>query len=156
MISSVSFRSTKKLFLKYSASCFATTPQQTPSLSSDIYSWPFANQGIAKSSTPPSSWYLQEEFLNKVEKEFTFRRWLNVSPASSLKNEGDYLAVTILDQPLLLVKGRNDVVSCFYNVCRHHAAQVCLQAVFSSYYSHFSLFVLFCYVFQMRRRGNRR
>jgi hypothetical protein len=122
MFRSARFRTATKLFKSHRVSCFSTAPHS--SSDKNIYSWPFANQGIAKSSTPPSSWYLQEEFLNKVEKEVTFRRWLNVSPTSTLKKEGDFLAVTILDQPLLLVKGRNEVISCFYNVCRHHAAQV--------------------------------
>jgi choline monooxygenase len=93
-------------------------------LFSSQYEWPSAFSGIEKASTPPTSWYKEKDFLDKVEKEHTFRRWLNVGTVQSLKNEGDYLACTVLDQPIVIVKSKNGI-NAFYNVCRHHAAQIC-------------------------------
>eukprot|EP01040_Poterioochromonas_malhamensis_P011293 gene11293-12302_t len=88
------------------------------------YEWQTANDGIERATTPPSSWYLEKDFLEKVEKQHTFRGWLNVGHTHALKKEGDYLAVTVVDQPIVVVKTKTGY-NAFYNVCRHHAAQIC-------------------------------
>ena len=92
---------------------------------SNKFIWPTADLGLSKASTPPTSWYTEKEFLMKVEKEHTFRNWLNIGHVQALQNEGDYLACTILDQPIVVVKSKEGTINAFYNVCRHHAAQIC-------------------------------
>jgi choline monooxygenase len=97
---------------------------QSKRLFSESLRWRDAHLPIEEASTPPSIWYTGKEFYDKVEKEQTFRTWQIVGRADQVKNDGDYLAVTMADQPIIVIK-QADGYKAFYNVCRHHAAQLC-------------------------------
>eukprot|EP01031_Cornospumella_fuschlensis_P034189 gene34189-41387_t len=88
------------------------------------FDWPHHSGSIAAASTPPSSWYLDPQFLSEVEQQHTFKTWLNVARADQLQREGDYLSLTVLGQPILITRGGQGQLKAFYNVCRHHAAQI--------------------------------
>jgi choline monooxygenase len=90
---------------------------------SNRFFWRDANLPIEEASTPPTSWYTDPLFLEQVEKKHTFKTWMNVGQTHQLKEEGDYCAVTVMDQPLLLTRSKGEIRA-FYNVCRHHAAQI--------------------------------
>ncbi len=61
-----------------------------------------------------------EHFAQEVEKIFR-RAWLPVASMSDLQQRGSFVAVTVppLKATLLVVRGRDDVVRAFYNICRH-------------------------------------
>jgi phenylpropionate dioxygenase-like ring-hydroxylating dioxygenase large terminal subunit len=61
-------------------------------------------------------------FAQEVEKIFR-RAWLPVSSAAELRQRGSYVAVDVppLKTSLLLIRGQDDVVRAFYNICRHRA-----------------------------------
>jgi choline monooxygenase len=54
------------------------------------------------------------------------RTWQLVAHVSDLLRPGDFVPVTILDQPVVLVHGLDGELRGFYNVCRHRAGQVAL------------------------------
>lgn len=109
---------------------FTITANRVRNLSSvpSPYEWSSAFSGVEKAVTPPVSWYFDNQFYEKVEKQQTFRRWLNVGSAHALKEDGDYIAMTVFDQPIVVVKSPKGF-NAFYNVCRHHAAQICDEGV---------------------------
>eukprot|EP01038_Epipyxis_sp_PR26KG_P011393 gene11393-15273_t len=89
---------------------------------------------ISSATTPPSSWYTDKEFYTQVEKSKTFKSWLYGCRVDEMKNIGDYVAINIMDQPILIVKQSIDstqdstnetAYKAYFNVCRHHAAQIC-------------------------------
>ncbi|HEX2540003.1 MAG TPA: aromatic ring-hydroxylating dioxygenase subunit alpha [Caldimonas sp.] len=47
-----------------------------------------------------------------------------VGPASRLASPGDWMTAELLDVPVLVVRGEDDVVRAFVNVCRHRGALV--------------------------------
>ena len=59
-------------------------------------------------------------FEQEVEKIFR-RAWLPVASASELPQHGSYVVVEVppLKASLLIVRGADDVVRAFYNICRH-------------------------------------
>lgn len=61
-----------------------------------------------------------EYFAKEVEKIFR-RAWLPVASITDLQQRGSFVAVTVppLKASLLVVRGRDDVVRAFYNICRH-------------------------------------
>jgi len=73
---------------------------------------------------PPKSWYT-EPALYDVERDTVFRHnWLIAGRAEALANPGDYVALVIAGEPVVVVRGDDGELRAFYNVCRHHAAMV--------------------------------
>lgn len=89
-----------------------------------VFRWVDHNVGIESASTPPASWYTSQKFYEFVEAKHTFRGWVLVGSADQLKKDGDYLATTIANEPIIVIKS-NGKLKAYYNVCRHHAAQLC-------------------------------
>jgi len=50
--------------------------------------------------------------------------WQFACHSSEVKTAGDYLAFEIAGQSLFCIRGRDDVVRAFYNVCQHRAHQM--------------------------------
>jgi choline monooxygenase len=94
---------------------------------------------LSQASTPPSAWYTRHEFY-KLEKDTVFgSSWLLAARMDQLQSVGDYVACEIAGQPIVIVKTKASVQA-FYNVCRHHAAQVmetgqgCVKAMTCPYH----------------------
>ena len=56
--------------------------------------------------------------------------WVCVGRSDTLTEPGDYLAIRLQEQSLLIVKADNGELGAFYNVCRHRGAQVALREPF--------------------------
>lgn len=70
----------------------------------------------------PAGRYVDPAFA-KLEAASVFSRsWLFVAHADQLRKPGDYLLVEQLDKPVMLIRGRDNVVRAFYNSCRHRGA----------------------------------
>jgi phenylpropionate dioxygenase-like ring-hydroxylating dioxygenase large terminal subunit len=68
--------------------------------------------------------YTSEEFYG-FEKEAVFARsWLCVGRADQVPNPGDFFAITIADEPLLVVRGRDEQIRVLSAVCRHRGMVV--------------------------------
>jgi choline monooxygenase len=81
-----------------------------------------ATNPLSKASTPPSAWYTNKEF-ESVERDSVFgNNWLVAARVDQLQQPGDYVAAEVAGQPIVIV--RSEQIKAFYNVCRHHAAQV--------------------------------
>lgn len=57
--------------------------------------------------------------------EQTFRNWLCIGRVDELATDGSYLARNILGEPIVVVNTGNGELAAYFNVCRHHAAQIC-------------------------------
>lgn len=61
----------------------------------------------------------------EFEKEAIFRRsWLYVGRDSEIPEPGDYLAPTLVDEPLIVVRAEDGSLNAFSSVCRHRAAVI--------------------------------
>lgn len=79
-------------------------------------------QEIENSWTPPSSWYTSADFLEAEKTSVFYQTWQYLGPASDLIESGDFVTYQVLDQPVVVTKGEDQILRAFYNVCRHHAA----------------------------------
>ncbi|MEO1139263.1 MAG: aromatic ring-hydroxylating dioxygenase subunit alpha [Pseudomonadota bacterium] len=52
------------------------------------------------------------------------RTWQLAGHAAQVPNVGDYFAFEIAGQNLFCIRGRDEVVRCFYNVCQHRAHEL--------------------------------
>jgi len=63
--------------------------------------------------------------LFKIEREEIFMRdWLCVGREEEIPNKGDYTAMRILDEPLLIVRAENDEINAFSNICAHRGVEI--------------------------------
>ncbi len=78
--------------------------------------------------TIPASWYTDER-IAQLERERVFgRTWQFVAHADQLNSAGQFVTATLAGEPLLLVRGSDNQLRAFFNVCRHHAAAVATDA----------------------------
>ena len=83
---------------------------------------------LAEASTIPSAWYTDRRIFD-LEKQTVFSRsWHVAARIDQLCAPGDYVTSEIAGEPIVVVRGHDDVVRGFYNVCRHHAAAVMTEA----------------------------
>lgn len=67
----------------------------------------------------PKQAYMSAAFY-EFEKEAVFMHsWLCVGRVQQLPNVGDYMAVTLLDEPLLIVRGKDGKIRAMSALCRH-------------------------------------
>ncbi len=83
-----------------------------------------ASQPLARAETIPSTWYTDPKFL-ELEKECIFSRtWQHIGNLSQLQNPGDHVVAAVADNPVLAVRGKDQVLRAFYNVCRHRGGPI--------------------------------
>ncbi len=70
---------------------------------------------------PPAA-YTDDAMLALELEQVLKRGWITVGHASQLTSAGDYLTFEIVDHPVLVVRGRDDVIRAFSNVCPHRSA----------------------------------
>ena len=74
---------------------------------------------IERAYTIPSTWYTHPGFL-QLEKEAVFSQtWQYVGHAAQVQAPGDYAIAAIADNPIIVVRGKENALRAFYNVCRH-------------------------------------
>jgi phenylpropionate dioxygenase-like ring-hydroxylating dioxygenase large terminal subunit len=60
-----------------------------------------------------------------LEIDHIFRTsWLGLGRSDIAQHAGDFIALDIAEQPLLLVRGKDGVLRCFANTCRHRGARL--------------------------------
>ena len=77
--------------------------------------------------TIPAPWYTHEG-IAQLERERIFgRTWQLVARTEQLQSPGQFVTAELAGEPLLVVRGGDNQLRAFFNVCRHHAAAVATQ-----------------------------
>ena len=72
---------------------------------------------------PP--WAYGNDELLEIEKDLLFRRhWQLVGHVSDIPEAGDYMCLDVVGERALVVRGRDNAVRAFHNVCRHRGSRV--------------------------------
>jgi choline monooxygenase len=82
------------------------------------------NASLAEASTIPASWYLDPRIMELERRTVFARSWQLVGRADQVREPGQFITWEIGGEPLLVVRGDDEVLRGFFNVCRHHAAAV--------------------------------
>ncbi len=70
-------------------------------------------------------WSYHSPALLELEKEHVFRtHWQIVGHVSDVPNAGDYLAMDVVGERALVVRGSDGIVRAFLNMCRHRGSRV--------------------------------
>jgi choline monooxygenase len=82
------------------------------------------NAPLDRASTIPAPWYTNESVYD-VELQTVFARsWQLAGRVDQVRESGQYVTSEIADEPVIVVRGNDNDLRGFFNVCRHHAAAV--------------------------------
>jgi choline monooxygenase len=76
------------------------------------------------SPTLPSRYYTDEDIYRAEMRQIHRRSWCYVGHVSDVARPGMYLTDTVGEQPILIVRGHDNEVRAFYNVCQHRGHEL--------------------------------
>ena len=98
-------------------------PKETDSLN-DILAAYDDGAPLNEAWTIPASWYTDAR-IAELERQNVFgRAWQAVARSDQLQKPGQYVSAEVAGEPLIVVRGADEQLRAFYNVCRHHASPV--------------------------------
>ena len=77
-----------------------------------------------RSYTLPSVFYVDPAIHVAEREEIFFRTWQWAGHAEGVAGPGAYFTCRVLDQNLIVIRGRDGVLRAFYNVCQHRAHEL--------------------------------
>ena len=80
---------------------------------------------VQPATTLPGPAYHSDETWPVDREKVFFKHWLYAGRAERICRTGSWLRVDIAGESLLLVRGKDDRIRGFYNVCRHRGSQLC-------------------------------
>lgn len=79
---------------------------------------------LSEAYTIPAAWYTDAR-IAKLELDNVFaRNWQAVGRAEQMAKPGQFVTATVAAEPIVVVRGIDNILRAFYNVCRHHAMTV--------------------------------
>ena len=72
-----------------------------------------------QSATLPGYYYYDSDIYEREKQEIWFKTWQFVGYIYDLQSAGDYITADILDQKILVSRGKDGTLRAFYNVCMH-------------------------------------
>jgi len=83
---------------------------------------------LDQASTIPASWYTDAD-LFQLERQSVFAHsWQMVCRLDQVTTTGQYVTTEIAGEPIVVVRGDDGQLRGFFNVCRHHAAEIMTEA----------------------------
>jgi choline monooxygenase len=86
------------------------------------------DERLAYASTPPSGWYTDERVLAREMERVFGRTWQLVGRAEQAAEPGQFFTAVVADEPVVIVRGPDERLRVFSNVCRHRAGPVATEA----------------------------
>jgi len=83
-----------------------------------------ADAPIERASTIPGTWYTDARIAELERSHVWSRTWVMVGRAAQVAQPGAYLTAELAGEPIVVVRGTDNILRAFFNVCRHHAAAV--------------------------------
>jgi Rieske 2Fe-2S family protein len=78
----------------------------------------------ARPTLPGRDYHAREVFELERERIF-FREWFYAGRADEAPLPGDFLTVDVVGESILVIRGKDDELRGFYNVCRHRGSRLC-------------------------------
>ena len=79
---------------------------------------------LDRAATIPSSWYTSPALYNLELQTVFSNAWHYGARRDQLVQPGQYVTTDLAGEPLVIVRGNDEITRAFFNVCRHHAAAV--------------------------------
>src|SRR6266513_2382973 len=82
------------------------------------------NAPLEQAATIPAAWYTDERIYNLEVPAVFASSWQFAARLDQLTLPGNYVTADVGGEPIVIVRGSDNTLRGFYNVCRHHAAAV--------------------------------
>jgi len=79
---------------------------------------------LSEASTIPAPWYVDDRIAELESKTVFSNTWQMVGRAEQVEKPGQFVSAIVAGEPIVVVRGNDNVLRGFFNVCRHHAAAV--------------------------------
>jgi len=79
---------------------------------------------LDQASTIPASWYTDARIFQLEQDTVFSKSWQVAARLDQLNKPGDYVTTDIAGEPIVIVRGGDNQIRGFFNVCSHHAAAV--------------------------------
>src|SRR5262249_50213150 len=79
---------------------------------------------LTEAWTIPASWYTDAQVYDLELKTVFAHSWQLAARIDQLRETGRYVTGEIAGEPIVIIRGNDDALRGFFNVCRHHAAAV--------------------------------
>lgn len=83
-----------------------------------------SNAALDQAFTIPASWYTSDELYQLELKNVFAPSWQFGCRLKQVESAGQYVTADVAGEPIVIVRGTDNVLRGFFNVCRHHAAAV--------------------------------
>ena len=77
--------------------------------------------------TLPQNFYTDENIFSEEMKSVYFQQWLMVDHVSRIKEPGNYFVFEAEKESIIIIRGRDNEIRAFYNVCTHRGSRICLD-----------------------------
>ena len=81
-----------------------------------------AKLSLGKAEALPFGSYRSQEVLEAEQASLFSRDWVFVCFEADVPNPGDYQALTLADEPIVVIRGQDGTLRALSNVCRHRGA----------------------------------
>jgi choline monooxygenase len=86
------------------------------------------NDPLERASTIPAPWY-RDPRVEELERASVFSKtWQVAGRLDQVRQGGEFFTTDIAGEPIVVVRGDDEKLRAFFNVCRHHAAAVVPEA----------------------------
>ena len=76
-------------------------------------------------TTLPGHDYRSPEVFELDRERVFFREWMYVARADEAPEAGDFVTVDVAGESIVVVRGKDEQLRGFYNVCRHRGSRIC-------------------------------
>ncbi|MEO5629845.1 MAG: aromatic ring-hydroxylating dioxygenase subunit alpha [Thermomonas sp.] len=90
----------------------------------DLTSHALAPQAIATATALPARYYVDATMAATDRRLIFDRSWQLIAHACQLRNAGDHVIANLAGLPVIAVRGTDDSIRVFHNVCRHRAGPI--------------------------------
>lgn len=77
-----------------------------------------------RSQSLPAGAYLDPAFADFEKREIFRKEWISLCHVSQLAKPGDFVRVDLADEPLLVIRGKDEVIRVLSRTCRHRGMDV--------------------------------
>tara|TARA_B100000214_G_scaffold130411_1_gene92715 strand:+ start:2000 stop:3265 length:1266 start_codon:yes stop_codon:yes gene_type:complete len=81
-------------------------------------------EGFPKFHDIPKGRYTSQEFYDLEQKYVFSDSWVVAGREDQIPRPGDFFTFKKLGEPMLLIRGKDGLIRCFYNTCQHRGAPV--------------------------------